>query len=270
MKQIILNRVGDRGDSYLESLLTRPNSTLAFDSQGRLSVVPLYGSSETFELLPATSVAAGTSKLVLLSGTGTELTARAAKGGANIKTQATTPADGDTVILAGVATTGFTVPIKPLSQAVFETRVAIGTTAFATMFASFGLDENITDIDPSGTAGEGAKFLYDPTREVTATGFSAAQHLNWILAHKTDQAPGTDSFTATSIPVVADTDYELRIEVDANLTANYYIDNVLVGQGPALTDGDSFHVLVGAELTATPAGQADVDIRYLRVSRGLG
>lgn len=216
-----------------------------------------------FALLPAAAVATGSDKLVVITGTGTEVIARSTTGGVNLKTQATTPADGDNVFAAAVSTTAFNAPISSVSALHFATQIKIGATAFATMFASFGLNENLTDVDPTGTAGDGAMFLYDPTEEVT-TGLTTAQHLNWILCHKVD---GTDTFTATDIPVVAGQLYDLDIVLGSDLKADFYIDGNRVGEGPALTSGDTLAVFVGAELTATPDGQADFDCKSIMLAR---
>jgi len=206
--------------------------------------------------------------LGVVTGTGVEVVTRSTLGGVNLKTQASTPADGDTVYYAPTTNSGLTVPITASSRPTFTTQVRIGSTALTTLFASFGFNENPTDADPTGTAGEGALFLYDnsSTKEVT-TGLTTAQHANWILAHKVNSV---DTFTATTIPVVAGRDYELEIRIGEDLAARFYIDGVLVGTGPALTSGDSVSAFAGCELTATPAGQADIDIRYIQVGRLVG
>jgi hypothetical protein len=216
-----------------------------------------------FALLPAAAVATGSDKLILISGTGTEVIARSATGGVNLKSQATTPADGDNIIGVAVSTTAFNAPITAASLIWFATQVSIGATGFATCFASFGLNENLTDVDPTGTAGEGAMFLYDPTVEVT-TGLATAAHANWILCHKVN---GTDTFTATDIPVVAGQLYDLDIKIGSDLKAKFYIDGNYVGQGPALTSGDTVGVFTGAELTATPDGQVDYDCKSIMLAR---
>lgn len=214
-----------------------------------------------FDHLPATAVAAGADLLMIRSGTGTEVIARPDKGGVNCKTQATTPADGDNVLLVANAASNLIVPIRADARVRFSTQIAL--TAITTCFASFGLNENLTDVDPTGTAGDGAMFLFDPTAEVT-TGLTTAQHANWILAHKVN---GVDTFDATDIPVVAGQDYQLSIDISSQRKAHFYIDGRLVGVGPALTSGDSVGAFCGIELTATPGGQRDFDCRFVRVAR---
>ena len=82
---------------------------------------------------------------------------------------------------------------------------------------------------------------------------------------------GTDTFVATTIPVVADRDYELLITVDKALIARFYIDGVLVATATtALTDGDTVAAKVGLELTGTPGGQKNMDVRYISVARLIG
>ena len=209
---------------------------------------------------------AAQSLLGVVAGTGTEVIARSTTGGINFKTQVTTPADGDNVYFAPVTNSGLRAPMTAASGITFSTQVAIGSTALATMFASFGLNENPTDVDPTGTAGDGAMFVYDPTAEFI-TGATTAQKLCWALAHKVN---GADTFTFTTIPVIAGVDYALEIKIGDDLIADYYINDVLAGSSPALTSGDSVSAFVGAELTATPDGQADFDCRFIQVGRQVG
>jgi hypothetical protein len=237
------------------------------NGQAKLRVLPVLTSLDNFELLPATSIAAGADQFFVLSGTGTEIMARAAKGGFNMKSQSTTPADNDNVLVVAADNTGFKALINAKTRNIFETRVAI--TNLAESFYSIGLNENPTDADPLGTAGEGAMFVFDPTGEFAkiANGFATDGSANWLLAHKVN---GTDTFTDTGVKVVAAQDYDLRIEIGIDLKAKFYIDNELVGTGPALTDGDSMRTMFGLELTATPAGQKDLDVRYALLSREIG
>ena len=241
------------------------------NSAGKPSGVSRYSRLVPFNKLTLASAATTVAQMYtnlfefIHSGTGTEVVALSDDGGVNYKSQSTTPADGDNVLITPVATaTQFYAKLTASAQWRLDMQVSINTVA--TLFASFGFDENITDPDPTGTAGEGARFLFDPTREVT-TGLTAAQHLNWILAHKVN---GADTFTATSIPVTAGQDYELTIAVGIDLKAKFYIDGVYVGIGPALTSGDTVAVFSGLELTATPDGQQDMDIRYVCLSRAIG
>lgn len=239
-----------------DTLSIEAASVTAF-SEGEVIVLILIQNLDTINAMGTLGVHVGT---------GTEVITRAAKGGENLQTQATTPADGDNVYYAPVTSSGLITPIRAGARPSFSTQVSIGSTALATMFASFGLNENPTDVDPTGTVGEGAMFFYDPTAEFV-TGFTAAQKLCWGLAHKVD---GTDTFTATTIPVVAGVDYALDIFIQEDLTAKFYINGEYVGTGPALTSGDSVSAFVGAELTATPAGQADFDCRFIQVGRLAG
>ena len=139
----------------------------------------------------------------------------------------------------------------------------VGFANIVSLFGSFGLQENVTDPDPTGTAGEGAQFLFDPGSTIT-TGLTAGQHANWILAHKVN---GADTFTATTIPVEADRDYILEIQVGTDLIASYYIDGVLVGASPALTSGDSVSAFLGVE--AATGSAKSFDARYVSMTREL-
>lgn len=229
---------------------------------------PVMGATTNWALLPAAAVAAGSDKFFTTVGTGTEVVAKVTDGGVNIKTQASTPADEDNAMLAAVANTAFHEAVTATSKIIFDTIVNI--TTITEVIASFGLSENVTDAMPSGTAGEGALFLFDDTTTAAreTTGLTAAQHVNWILAHKVN---GADTFTATSVPVVADQDYHLQIKIGADLKAKFYIDGVYVGTGPALTSGDTVKAFLAIETKLTDAaGQRDFDCRYVGMTRQIG
>lgn len=260
------------GADYEQYIETMANGKVYFDNLGAARGSNRYETFVPFNKLTLTSAPTTVAQMYtnnshfIHTGTATLPTmALSAQGGMNYKSQVTTPADGDTVLVTPVAAaTQMYAKLHADSNWRFEAQVSINVTTF--MFASFGLNENITDADPTGTAGEGAMFLFDPTREVT-TGLTAAQHANWILCHKVD---GTDTFTATDIAVNAGQDYELSIVIGPDLKAKFYIDGTLAGTGPALTSGDTVACFCGIELTATPTGQADMDIRYIGLSRNLG
>jgi hypothetical protein len=269
----ILDRGRDAAGADFERFISvPPHGQLRLDGQGVMQGISAQECLTTFNILPGTTAAATADPYFLISGTGTEIVARATKGGINIKSQVTIPADGDNVLLTPAATSlsNYCV-LKPASQPRFQTRVMFGT--ITAMFASIGFDENITDADPSGTAGDGAMFLFAPvgpgTTELTVdTALTLAQHANWICHYKVN---GTDTFVATTIPVVADRDYELLITVDKALIARFYIDGVLVATATtALTDGDTVAAKVGLELTGTPGGQKNMDVRYISVARLIG
>lgn len=232
--------------------------TIRVDSQGQIVGLPLVGITTTFELLPATAVAAGTDSFFLLTGTSAVAAAQAATGGVQLVSNTT-----NATCLAGVLTSGMSATIRAASEIEFYTRLNLA--AVTAVVASAGLQETTTanSTDPTATAGEGALFLFDPTVTVS-TGLTTAQHLNWILAHKVN---GADTFTATTIPVAAGVDYELRVKIQPNLTAFYYINGVYVGVGPTLTSGDIVRGFAGAKGTA--AAQT-LTIRYASLHRNIG
>lgn len=258
MKQITeLHRKGHAGDDYLSSANTPDHSTMVFGTNSVPRPFSFMSNRTNFALLPAASVAAGSDKLLLLSGTGTEVVARstAAKGGGvNIKTQATTPLATNNVILAGVTATAFVQALSVNTLPRFSARLSLANVA--TVIGSFGLSELLTDADPKGTAGEGVLLLADPTEAVT-TGLTTAQHANWIIAFKVN---GDDTFAATTIPLVADKPYDVDIQLNDDLTASVYIGGTLVATSPALTSGDSVAPFFALETTSD--AQKDADIRF--------
>jgi len=126
------------GSDRSETLLTPPQSTVEINSLGKGRAPSLYRCRTVFELLPAAAVAAGKDAYLLTLGTGTEVLARAAKGGVNVKTQATTPADNDNHMLIPVASSMMIVPITAVSQPRFGTRVNL-TQITELIFSAGGL-----------------------------------------------------------------------------------------------------------------------------------
>lgn len=268
MKQLFSKTKGHDGADKESFIALRPGGLLTSDAQGGLC----FDGSQTmerFDLVPAAAVATGTSKLLVTVGTGTEVVAKADKGGVNIKTQATTPAQGDNALLAAVATTNFQGKIRAASQ--MRCSWLMNLTSLSTLFASFGLSENISDADPSGTAGEGVMFLFVPSGNAADLavnpGLAAADYANWIIAEKVN---GADVYTKTAVPVVAAQDYELVVEIGEDLKAKYYIDGVLVHTGAALTSGDTLNVFGGLEKRDVGGTERDFDVRYVSLSRLFG
>lgn len=269
-------------DNFRDKATTYPNSVLGLDNSNRMASL-LKGQldlamqragrtrltyQDQFEMLPAlTAVAAGNDPFFFTIGTGTEVPTKSTTGGVNLKTQATTPADNDNISLQATANSAFNgIPITATSLIVFSSRVSVNT--ITEIVAVAGLVETYptTDILPKTVAGEGAQFMFDPGDE-SASGLTAPFVANWILAHKVN---GVDTYTDTDVPVVAGQDYELRIEIGSDLKASYYIDNLFVGQGPALTSGDTLSPLHGVQINAaSPAGQKDMDVRYLTDGRAI-
>lgn len=215
-------------------------------------------SRTNFAELPAAAVAAATDKLLITVGTGTEVVARSTTAlgrGVTLTTQATTPADADNVLLVAPTGGGLITTVSALTGYRFSTRISLASVAAIT--ASFGLSENVSDPDPTGTAGEGALFLADPESTVT-TGLTAAQHDNWILAYKVN---GVDTFAATSIPLIADAAYDLDCVLQSDLTVKMYINSVLVGTSPALTDGDTIQPFLALETNT--AAQKAMSVRFV-------
>lgn len=254
-----------KGKDSQQQLSIFPDCRLRFGWNKGANADPVLSDLDTFPLLPVTSaVTAASDKIYLVTGTNAanaDVTQDAAEGGINVATHGSS---ADQTMLAGIASTRAQNQINAGSRIVFEARVCVNQ--LTACFGSVGLNENVTDPDPTGTAGEGAMFLFDPTDVglTTDTGLTAAQHANWVLCHKVN---GADTFTATSVPIIAGKDYTLRINIGADLKALFYIDDVLVGTGPALTSGDSVRSFLGIEATA--GAVKSFDVRYVLSGRRL-
>lgn len=250
------------GDSE-ETLSVKPLSRIQFDGSGNGHTVSLLSSTTYFELLPVvTTVVATSEKLALLIGTNTPVAAQSTKGGLKLTTGATNTNQAG---VGGIAATGFTAPITATNGLSFRTRVSIAS--LATILASAGLNQNPTDIDPTATAGEGVTFVFDPTNSmVAATGATAAQAANIIIASKVN---GADTFIFTNVPIVAGQDYDLFIQLNADLTATCSINAVVVGTSPALaTANATLSVLAGVRTLANAI--ASMDVRFAQMARLIG
>lgn len=226
-----------------QNVTVRPFDKLEVGPTGTIRGVSARKVTEAFPLLPATSVAAGASKFFTVAGDATVVIAADTKGGVLLTTK-TTPSAGEFAALVGVASTPFSFPIRA-NQRVFE--AVVNLPSIADVIGSFGLNENVTDCDPTGTAGEGVMFLADPEVNVT-TGLDAEAHDNWILAYKVN---GADTFADSGIPLVAGLDFVFKIEIQDDYTAKCYINDKLVGTSPALTAGDTVKAFLGTETSAS-------------------
>jgi hypothetical protein len=257
-----LRRTGRRGegDAFRDKITLQPYSEITVDGLGMGKGRRFIGALENFELLPAAAVAAATAKLVLSSGTDTEVVARAASGGVRLSTDATTIATND-VMVAGIVNTGHAVLINANTKAHFHTAVSLPQ--ITTCIVAAGLNEEPDSVLPADCSGDAAFFLFDPTEAIT-TGLTTAQHANWILVQV---IAGTATFTATSIQVNVDQQYDLRIEYDKDRKPTFIIDGETQSTLSAQTDAQTLRSHVGIEATSTT--QLSIDVGFIDVSRAL-
>lgn len=240
-----------------------------FSSQRRRTLIApdirdgICGGTQFQQLPAATTVAAGSDQLTVTVGTGTEVTGRDTKGRANFKSQASTPADNDNVLVVPANTTNIlNQPVSATATWKIFTTFCLNT--ITALFASVGMNESITDADPTGTAGDGVMVFFIPnavnTNELAneadfvAAGITAAQRANFILAFK---VAGVDTFAATNVAVVAGRDYLIGFAIRSDRRVYVEIDGVVVGKSPVLTDAAALRFMAGLELTTTPGGQKD-------------
>lgn len=266
MKQATFVQHGQiEGQENWQTFNTPAYSRVMFDRAGNPRCAPFHSVLDVFDLLPAAAAAAGADAYMLSLGTGAEVIARSSKGGINVKTKASTPADNDNAMIIPVANCANIVPITAKSRPRFSTRISL--TAITEIVASAGMDENITSPIPSGTAGDGAAFYFDPAGE-NSTGLDSDTLPNWILTQK---VAGADTYIDSGVPVEAGRDYHLEIVWGEDLKPSYYIDGALVGTGVANTASASVSPLVGLQLNASsPSGQRDMDVRFVMVERFIG
>lgn len=275
------------GSENWDTFTVRPLSRLEFTGTGLCRTASFWNARSTFDLLPAATATAGNDALTFSLGTGTEVIARAAKGGINLKTQASTPAASDNALIVPATNSALIVPLTVVSMPRFATRINLSqisdntsdaTLVTSAMIAFAGFNETLTHVDPTTDAGDGAGFLYAPSPGVggspvaltTPTGLAAATNLNWILHQK---VAGADTFFDTGVPVLKSQDYELVVRYDLAMQPHYFINDVEYGPtfGVAGTTGHSIGAVVGLQImNATPAGQLNMDVRYVAVERMVG
>lgn len=255
-----------QGADEYQGLYVPPNSRIRFGNDRQGIAEPILYELDTFPKLPVITTAVATSdQFFLVAGTNAvsaDVT-QATKGGIRLAAHG---ADNDQTLLAAASNMRFHPKISATSQIEFAAQVAVGQIGATSGFSSFGLNENVTDPNPAGTAGEGAMFLADPANELTATtGATAAQAGNWILCYKVN---GVDTFAFTNIPVQADVDVVLEVKIGTDLIADMYINGSLVGSSPALTSGDSVKAFAGIQAGAASAQW--VEVRYIGCGRQIG
>lgn len=262
-KLVIFQESDVIGQDKKFSVNAPPLSRLVIAGDGTPRYVPFGSGFTAFEYLPATAVAVSKDQMTISLGTGTEVIARSAKGGVNVKTQATTPADNDNVMIIGVASTPSFVTISSTAGSVVAPRFRcrVNLSQISELQFGAGLDQNITSPIGNATAGDGAQFLFDPGSE-SATGISTYA-TNWILAQKVG---GADTYIDSGIAALAGVDYNLEIRWSAALLPSYYINGVLVGTGVANTTATAVGINIGVQINAaSPAGQKDFDLRSIQL-----
>ncbi len=265
MKKVILFTEGSVGEKDKRFALTAaPNSQLFMLHDGP-RFIPATSGFTAFSLVPAlTSLAAGKDPLLVTIGTGTEIPALTPRGGVNIKTQATSPADNDNALLIGVAASPsfVTWDATPATARAPRFRTRVRLSQITELVFGAGLDQNITSPIGSATAGDGVQFLFDPANEL-ATGI-ATYATNWIIARKIN---GVDTYVDSGVAVLANVDYELDIRLSSDLKPSFYINGALVHTAlTAQTDDVAVGVVIGVQINAaSPAGQKDFDCRYVQL-----
>lgn len=257
----------DSGRDQIQQLDVPPNSRgFFFDNFGNPYFKHLLHTFDCFDLLPViTTVVATSAKYCLVVGTNAvsaDVT-QSTTGGASLATHG---ASGDSTLVAGVAATGWALPITATNLLAFRTRVMLASIASVIVSAGLNGTRAAADIDPTNAAGEGACFLFDPGVTVTTGLPAAAQQNNWILCMK---VAGADTFIDSGVPVVANRDYDLRIVVGTDLKPVFYIDEVKIAVGAAAhTSGQTEGILIG--IKATTAAVKTLHVRYASLGRAIG
>lgn len=259
LPKIVLDYVTGDSQSRQRQLDVPADGQLVFDHQGQPLVNgPIAGRTAFENGLTAASATAGNDTFLIHAETNSGAITVAADGGETLTTDS---AGSDTAWLLGIANTAANFALRVASKARFRTVVNLVSVAACQFFA--GLNENVTDPDPAGTAGDGAGFWFDPAIAGGATGLAAATAVNFYAHQKVD---GTDTYADTGIPVIANTDYELRVDLDGDLIPTWRINGKVVRTGTvALTSGDTVKTFIAIE-----GASKAFDCRLVEVSRSVG
>src|ERR1041385_7340183 len=141
---------------------------LITDGKNNFRALPIHSAFSTFNLLPnATSLAAGKDDAYVALGNATVVIARATKAGINVKTKVSSPATADAAMIAGVSgSLSAALPLTAAAQPRLSLRVNL--TQIPLQLFSATLDETITAVDPTASAGDGAGFVFDPTNALSS------------------------------------------------------------------------------------------------------
>lgn len=228
------------------------------------SIKDRLSSFSNFELLPAAAVAAATDKFFVSSGTGVTTTTRAAKGGVSFSVP---DALNNSTVLAGEANTPFRPVLSATNKVRVRSRIMLADVTAAKIFTlALSTTFSGTNPIPSASGNNSCGFLADPANQL-ATGLTAAQLLNWVIWTK--DGAGAVVFRATNVPLVANRDYVLGIDIDSALKPVFKINGLLISlstAAPALAAG-TVVLNMGLKDNAAAAGGANVfECRYCKAS----
>jgi len=221
---------------------------------------PRISSFTSFELLPASAVAAGTDKLTFINTGATPGTlARATKGGISYPTGG---ASGNASVLTGVSATAFRPTITATSKVIFAARVSIPTITNVLVQVGLGQAPSATDPGAANSGTDSAEFFFDPANAL-ASGLGTTALGNWLVRWRS--ASGTVTYRDTGVPVVAGHDYNLAIAFNDSIQPVFLINRDIRAVGVALATGIVMIPQFGVK-TSTAAARS-FECRFAKVGR---
>lgn len=223
---------------------------------------PRISSFTNFELLPASSVAAGSDKLMFVNtGSGAATIGRATKGGASIACAALA---NNAAVLTAVASTAFRPVVTATSRVIMLARMSVPTLTNVVVQAGLGQAPSATDPGAANSGTDSAEFFFDPANALSS-GLETAVLGNWIARYR--NASGTVSYINTGVPVVAGTDYNLMIQYNEGLQPVFWVNNEIRGVGTVgggVTSGTTLITQLGVK---TSSGARSFECRYIKIGR---
>jgi hypothetical protein len=222
---------------------------------------------EDFRRLPAlnAAIAITNNNDWELNGSGTIATADqeyAATGGLLLSTDTATPAANENAYITPHLDANQSLWAKAglwgtEDEVHFET--VVRTDSIATTHIRAGLFEDAAqpaDLATTGTDDNAAFFLFDEDSTTSAT--------KWVCVINVG---GTDTVASSGVTVAINTDYKLAIKIDSNRCPHFFINDVEVYMGPAMTDAVDLvpQIAVGTDTTTAE----ELTIRHVRCSRDL-
>ena len=185
--------------------------------------------------IPATDVAANTSTMLDLQGTGGSAAINTG-GGVRLITGGT--ATNDTFIVA----TGGMAQISNADNEP-ECEIILSVPDLADNITGFGF-KLTADLDPA-TDADAAYFIFDPSGDhvTTASG-------NWQVITDVNGATAVETDLGTNYAVVAGQNYRLAVKIGQDNIAKFYIDNKLVHTSNLAFVGDEALLIIGGVETS--------------------
>lgn len=180
------------------------------------------------------------------------------RGGIVLATRTTSAADNDEARLFPFTASSWGVAIPPTANKESMIETIIIPTQITETQIYFGW--KLTDTGVAATDADQALFLFD-TDNTTLSPSNLTANANWNCI---TSVGGVDQARNSGVPVVAASSYHLRVYIGTDRQPRFYINNILVHTGPALTAAANLLPTMGVASRAGAGAAKSMGIRYVR------